>query len=394
MRTHAIERPDRPLSKLLALTAAALLAVAFLALVVVGAAGADKGKGKDDRIDLRRGAVYAMTNDAAGNRVLAYARARDGSLSLQGAYATGGEGTSRIRLSSQGPVVLTENGRQLLVVNVGSSEISVFDVRRNGLELRTVVPSGGSTPNSITVRGKLVYVLNNGGTGLGNITGFRLSRDSSLVQIAGSTRPLSAAGSDPAQVSFTPDGDSLVVTEKATNRILTWGVSDDDLPFAREVHDSHGVTPFGFDFTRDGTFVVTNAEEGIVGAATASSYTLEGGFRTISGSVPDFRSEVCWTVISKDQRYAYVANFGDGTISSYTIGRDGSITLLESVAASTTPGQLSIRDADRSRDGRYLYAIDITSRMVHGWAIEDDGSLTSIGAFPGLPGTVAGLAAR
>ncbi|MBA3433811.1 MAG: beta-propeller fold lactonase family protein [Actinobacteria bacterium] len=99
-------------------------------------------------------------------------------------------------------------------------------------------------------------------------------------------------------------------------------------------------------------------------------------------------------MISADQRYAYVTNFGDGTISSYTIARDGSITLLESVAATTTLGQLSIRDADRTKNGRYLYAIDITSRMVHGWEIEDDGYLTSIGAFPGLPGTVAGLAAR
>ncbi len=383
MRTMTIERPDRSLYRLLAAAA-----IALLSLVLVGGAAADRS-----RVDLRKGAVFVMTNDAAGNQVLAYDRARDGSLTLEGAYSTGGEGTSRIRLSSQGPVVLSENGRHLLVANVGSSEISVFDVRRDELELRSVVPSGGSTPNSITVDGHVVYVLNNGGTGLGNITGFRLGRDGSLAPIPGSTRPLSAAGSDPAQVSFTPDGDSLVVTEKATNRILTWDVDNDDRPTSRRVHDSDGVTPFGFDFTRDGTFVVTNAEEGIVGAATASSYTLEGGFRTISGSVPDFRSEVCWTVISKNDRYAYITNFGDGTISSYTIAADGSIALLESIAATTTFGQLSIRDADRSKDGRYLYAIDITSRMVHGWTIERDGSLHSIGAFPGLPGTVAGLAA-
>jgi len=373
----------------------ALVATPLLALTAfAGAAGAD---GDDDRrgnaLDLRRGAVFGMTNDAAGNQVLAYDRAPDGSLSLGGTYNTGGEGTSRIRLSSQGPVVLSKDGRHLFVANVGSSEISVFDVGRRGLKLRSVVPSGGSTPNSITVRGDLVYVLNNGGSGLGNITGFRLARNSSLVAIAGSTRPLSAPGSDPAQVSFTPDGDSLVVTEKATNRILTWDLGKNDLPAAGEVHDSAGVTPFGFDFTRNGTFIVTNAEEGIIGAATASSYTLERGFRTISGSVPDLRSEVCWTVVSSDQRYAYVTNFGDGTISSYRIAADGSITLLESIAATTTFGQLSIRDADRSKNGRYLYAIDITSRMVHGWRIERNGSLTPIGAFPGLPGTVAGLAA-
>ncbi|MBA3718268.1 MAG: beta-propeller fold lactonase family protein [Actinobacteria bacterium] len=381
----------RDLSKLRPTVISAVVVVAA-ALAVIGAAGA--GNGSRDKTDLTAGAVYAMTNDAAGNEVLAYERDDDGSLSLQGTYSTGGEGTSRIRLSSQGSVVLTDDGQRLLVANVGSSEISVFDVRRNSLKLRSIVGSGGSTPNSITVRGDLVYVLNNGLTGLGNITGFRLTDKSALVPIAGSTRSLSIAGSDPAEVSFTPDGDSLVVTEKATNRILTWSVGADSLPFGREVHDSAGVTPFGFDFTRDGTFVVTNAEQGTVGAATASSYTLDGGFRTISGSVPDFRSEVCWTVISKDQRFAYITNFGDGTISSYTIAGDGSIALHESIAATTTLGQLSIRDADRSEDGRYLYAIDITSRMVHGWTIEDDGSLTSIGAFPGLPGTVAGLAAR
>ncbi len=366
----------------------AALATAFLAsLGVIATAGAARDG------TLKSGAVYAMTNDAAGNEVLAYDRAPDGSLSLQGTYPTGGEGTSMIRLSSQGPVVLSKDGRHLLVANVGSSEISVFAVRRDGLELRSVVPSGGLTPNSITVRGDVVYVLNNGGMGLGNITGFHLTNQSSLVPIARSTRTLSAPGSDPAQVSFTPDGDSLVVTEKATSRILTWRLTKSDEPFGRQVHDSDGVTPFGFDFTRDGTFVVTNAEEGVVGKATASSYTLDGGFRTISGSVPDFRSEVCWTVVSKDQRYAYVTNFGDGTISSYTIASDGSITLLESIAATTTFGKLSIRDADRTKNGRYLYAIDITSQMVHGWAIEKDGSLTSIGEFPGLPETVAGLAA-
>jgi len=370
------------------LLGAALAAALVASLGVIATAGAARDG------NLKSGAVYAMTNDAEGNEVLAYSRARDGSLTLQDTYGTGGEGTSRIRLSSQGPVVLTKDGRQLLVANVGSSEISVFDVRKDGLELRSVVPSGGSMPNSITVRRDVVYVLNNGGMGLGNITGFRLSNDSALAPIAGSTRALSAPGSDPAQVSFTPDGNSLVVTEKATSKILTWKLTRNDEPFGRQVHESDGVTPFGFDFTRDGTFIVTNAEEGVVGAASASSYTLEGGFRTISGSVPDLRSEVCWTVVSKDQRYAYVTNFGDGTISSYTIADDGRITLLESIAATTTFGELSIRDADQSKDGRYLYAIDITSRMVHGWEIEKDGSLTSIGAFPGLPGTVAGLAAR
>lgn len=100
----------------------ALVATPLLALTAfAGAAGAD---GDDDRrgnaLDLRRGAVFGMTNDAAGNQVLAYDRAPDGSLLLGGTYNTGGEGTSRIRLSSQGPVVLSKDGRHLFVANVGS----------------------------------------------------------------------------------------------------------------------------------------------------------------------------------------------------------------------------------------------------------------------------------
>lgn len=366
-----------------------LVGVAALAAPVIAATAPSAAAG----FEPTRGMVYVMTNDAAGNQVLAYDRARNGSLSLAGSYDTGGLGTSRIRLSSQGSVVLSDDGRHLFVANVGSNEISVFDVGRSGLQLRDVVASGGSTPNSITSRGNLVYVLNNGAEGLGNITGFLLRQDGSLRRIPGSTRPLSEPGSDPAEVSFTPDGESLIVTEKATNRILSWDLNAARLPSRAEVHDSAGGTPFGFDFTRDGTFVVSNAEDGVIGQASATSYTVEGGFRRISGPVPDFRSEVCWTVISGDQRYAYVTNFGDGTISSYTIAEDGSIELLESIAATTTFGQLSVRDADLSDGGRFLYAIDITSNNVHAWEVQGDGSLRPIGAFPGLPDTVAGLAA-
>lgn len=344
------------------------------------------------------GAVYAMTNDATGNQVVAYRRGTDGQLRLLGRFDTGGLGTSRIRLSSQGSVLLSDSNRWLFVTNVGSDDVSVFRVRNDGLRLVDVVASGGDMPNSVTVDGDLVYVLNNGGAGVGNITGFRQADDGTLHRIDGSTQPVSAAGSDPAQVSFGPDGSTLVVTEKATNRVDTFVVGADGRPGPVTSHPSAGVTPFGFDFTRDGEFVVTEATGGIVGAATASSYALTGqaapdDLRVVSPAVPDGRSEVCWTVISKDDRFAYITNFGDGTISSYDVAADGSLRLKESVAATTTFGQLSIRDEDLTTDGRFLYAIDISSQKVHGWRVGRDGSLTSVGAFAGLPGTVAGLAA-
>jgi 6-phosphogluconolactonase (cycloisomerase 2 family) len=390
MRQIAVLRPA--LSWLLAPSLLIVLTIAALPSAVAAPRSVAASRG-------RSGAVYTMTNAAGGNEVIAYRRSTDGSLDEFGRYATGGEGTGRTRLSSQGPVTLSEDGRWLFVANVGSDEISVFAVRRNKLRLVDVRPSGGRDPYSITVYGDLVYVLNNAGGG--NITGFRVRPQGRLDALSGSTRPLSgAAVTDPAQVAFTPDGRSLVVTEKATDIIDIYSVDGSGLtrgPRSVDVSDPDGtpVTPFGGDFTSRGQFIVTEAAAGEIGEAATSSYavTRRSRLTTISDSVRDTRSEVCWTVVTPGDGYAFVTNFGDGTLSSYQVATDGSITLLDAVAAVTSPGELSVRDHGLSEDGRFLYAIDIHSQMVHGWRVGADGGLTEIGAFPGLPPTVAGLAA-
>ena len=51
-------------------------------------------------------AVYVPTNDADANSVVAYRRAADGRLTVIGSYPTGGRGTGRPHLPSQGSVVL------------------------------------------------------------------------------------------------------------------------------------------------------------------------------------------------------------------------------------------------------------------------------------------------
>ena len=52
-----------------------------------------------------------------------------------------------------------------------------------------------------------------------------------------------------------------------------------------------------------------------------------------------------------------------------------------------------IRDAARTADGGFLYALDADARQVFGWSIERDGRLVPAGAVDGLPATAAGLAA-
>src|SRR5215813_3192424 len=151
-------------------------------------------------------AVYVQTNDATDNEVIAFTRADDGTLAPLGRYSTGGRGSGKPHLASAGSVVLSDDGRWLLVVNAGSDELSLFAVQPDGLRLADRAGSDGSKPTSVAISGALVYVLNNGPP---TISGFGLA-DGKLAAIPDSTRPLSSADADPAQVSFTSDGTVLI----------------------------------------------------------------------------------------------------------------------------------------------------------------------------------------
>jgi 6-phosphogluconolactonase len=336
-------------------------------------------------------AVYVQTNDADRNEIIAFSRSDDGVLASLGRHETGGRGTGQPHLASQNSVVLSDDGRLLLVVNAGSDDVSLFAVDGDGLRLADRVGSGGGTPTSIAVSGSLAYVLNNGSA---SIAGFTIV-DGRLVELDGSSRPLSAADADPAQVAFSRDGRTLAVTERATDSISTYAIDDAGYAVGPTTIKSVGKTPYGFDFTADGAMIVTEAFGGEVGAAAASSYAITdaGNLAPVSGSVRDTRSEVCWAAITSDGRFAYVTNFGDGTISSYEIDRDGTLELRNAVAGATQTNTKGIRDEAITRDGRYLYAIDPDAQKLFGWTVTSDGDLVPIGALTEVPETVAGLAA-
>lgn len=334
-------------------------------------------------------AVYVQTNDATANEVVAFARATDGRLDRIGSFATGGRGSGVPHLPSQGSVVLSGDGRWLLVANTGSDDVSVFAVGDDGLVLADRAASGGAGPTSVAVSGELVYVLN---SATPNLAGFTLA-GGRLSELPEATLPLSGDDADPAQVAFSPDGRTLAVTERGTDSISAYAIDDRGYAAGPTTIASSGRTPYGFAFTATGAMIVTEAFGGEVGAAAAASYTLRGpgDLAPVSGSVGDTRSEVCWAAVSGD--FAYVTNFGDGTISSYAISGSGELELHAAVAASTRLGEKGVRDEAITPDGRYLYAIDADAQKVFGWTVDGDGELAAIGAFVGVPPTVAGLAA-
>lgn len=338
------------------------------------------------------GTVYVATNQTAGNTVWAYARAADGTLSDPESFSTGGTGTGG-GLGNQGGVVLTRDGRWLLVVNAGSNDVSVFAVRRDGgLELADREVSGGTRPVSIAVHHRLVYVLNAGGTG--NVSGFVLGFRGHLHPLSHSTRPLSSDAAGAAQAEFSPDGDHLVVTEKATNTITLYRVRDHGRLGRPTPMPSEGATPFGFAFSRSGTLVVSEAFGGMPDASALSSYRIRrNDLHTVSPSVGTTETAACWVVITGDQRFAYTSNTGSGTISGYALSGRGELTLLtaDGVTATTAAGPI---DLALTRDGKLLYSLDEAAGGISGFQVGHDGGLTGVGAVTGLPAGANGLASR
>lgn len=334
------------------------------------------------------GAVYVQTNETR-NRVIAFRRGADGALSQDRPYDTGGTGDGEPHLTSQGSVVLSADGRSLLVANADSDDVSVFGIDAGGgLVLRGRTPAGPA-PKSITEHDGLVYALATGGP---TVIGFRLG-EQGLEPIAGAELALSP-DADPAQVGFSPDGSTLIVTERGTDSISVIAVRPDGTPGEQQTVASSGPTPYGFAITARGTLVVTEAFRAEKGAAAASSYRLAGTDATaITRSEGNGRSEICWAVVTGDGRFAFTTNFADGAVSRYSIADDGSLELDDATAAITVDGRPGLRDEALTADGRYLYAIDADSGSLFGWAVNEDGALTPVGSWGGLPTTVAGVAA-
>jgi 6-phosphogluconolactonase len=383
-----------------------ILFVTASALVVLGPAPALAGNHGKHR---GAGAVYTETQDPAGNAIVVYRRAANGTITEKARVPTGGLGAVSTPpfgfpiVDSQGSVELTKNGRLLFAVNAGDDTISSFRVRRHGgLELVDRKSSGGDLPVSLDTRGHLLYVVN----GLsGDISGFRFKPNGNFSSIPGSTESLSTpgAGGVAAQIGFAPRPYRvLTVTLRGTQTIDTFELGSDGTPGPAKPNPATDMNPFGFAYRRGGTAIVSNAGQAgnpmdltlFQGRAASYSLAQNGTLTPIDSVAADGRA-TCWVVITSNQRYTFMTNTLSQSISRFRISSDGHLTLLGTTA--TGPGFAS--DEALSRGSRYLYVVlpSIMGGMSHidYYRVRPGGSLTQIGSTPSdLPPGASGMAAR
>ncbi len=446
----------------------AALAICGVSLTVFAgskAGTASPAKGTEAPNQFNTGAVYAMTNALTTNQIKVFRRAADGTLTAAQTINTGGGGSGFQRqgidsLTSQGGLILDKAHRYLFAVNTETllsntddcqmGTISSFLVGPDGsLTLADRVPSGGLFPDSLTVDGNQLYVLNAGGPGTTpacgvgpNITGFTVSANGLLTAITESTQPIDPGTSPgspgncdpgpfppgfecgqnppafpraPAQIGFTPDGDFMIVTVKSTNTIHVFPRDDNGAPLTPTVYQ--GGTPafpnptyFGFAFDKNGNLLMNEAfgRDSSIGAGNAgavSSFAIgrrTGTLTPISQSVANAQTTPCWAVVDPlGQRHLYVSNNNSDSISSYTIGDDGSLTLLEMAAGMGIGANdmaivsVNVRESGLAKTKVYLYANNAGEGKVGAWKVNPDGTLTSMGTFGTLPANdgAQGLAA-
>lgn len=341
-----------------------------------GPAASQREESGDGQSGESEGAVYTMTNGAAGNAIVAFRRAADGSITPLGSFATGGAGTGGTvdPLISQYSLLLNDNHSLLFAVNAGSNEITTFRVGDDGeLSRPRVTSSGGVRPTSVAVHRNLLYVLN---AGSNLLRGYRIGASGELAALPGATTTLPSGAAGAAAVRFSPNGENLLVSERVSNRIDVFPVQANGRLGEGVAFASHGGAAFGFDITPSNDVIVSETASNPPNGGL-SSYALRGdALSLVTGSATTGGAAPCWVLNTRDGHYSYAVNSASSTITTFEVNRDGSIAAEGapvSTGAATTP-----LDPAFSTGDRFLYFIEGRSGDVSGFATGTNGGLTAV----------------
>ncbi len=382
-----------------------------------------------------------------------------GNFSTNGLGSTefdGGEGLDP--LISADSIIVSEDQRFLFAVNAGSDTVSSFRINRDfSLTLADTVDSGGVGPNSLAISGSRLFVSNIDRDGLalgepgttrgepndeGNVTGFWVSSSGQMRPISGSTIELD---NRPANIGFSATGSRLIITSitagsaalpgpNAANSVVVYGVNRRGrvsrmlgAATGTQVGNAEGRnlgSAIDFDTTVVGNrefVVVTEAREFNAEGAPPALPALQAGSVSVyelnrdgslTSTVDDFaigdptaspfdgasQLTTCWIDFGRDGRTFFVSNAINASISSFRLRGDGTLRLLDEVAAQgvsgfstggttgpevfgTTDGFI---DLDVSDDGRHLYQLEGLSGEISVYRVRG-GRLNLIQTVGGLP---------
>lgn len=341
--------------------------------------------------------VYTNNDQVTANSISAFSVDTNGSLSpISGSpLATDGAGHGS-GLYSANRIVVVKNF--LFASNAGSNDVSAFTIDPGTGVLTAVSGSPFSTDAfddtthsgislAATPDGKFLYA---GSTGLnsqftsGSITIFSINSTTGALTMVGT--PV-AAGGAVYGMKISPDGKFLAVALFQTSQIAVYAIQTDgtlqDVANSPFTLSSGAAT--GVDINCAGNLLFAGGNSGNIYAFSIAS---DGQLTAVAGS--PFATGITSNqvvALSTDDSTLFSSNQGGNTVTAFSAGTDGSLTVPGTSAGAGTgafyPGGLSV-----SEDGSFLYAADtavtggfggISTFTLDGSSLVTFASLTSTG---------------
>jgi YVTN family beta-propeller protein len=243
---------------------------------------------------------------------------------------------------------------------------------------------GGAYPSTITVHpsGKYAYVVDNTGPSTGNVSQYTILANG---QLSAMSPAAVGSGNGPWFVSVDPLGRYAYVADQFDGVVYQYkiglnGALSALIPAAVSTGSGAASGPYSVTVHPSGKYAyVANYGDG-----TVSQFNIGAGGVLMPmtptatvGSGSGAASGPYTVAVEPSGRYAYVTNSGDNTVSQYTINASGALTAMVTFPAGIAPIGVT---ADPS--GKFAYVANAVDNTVSLFAIGSGGALGPASATP------------
>ena len=111
----------------------------------------------------------------------------------------------------------------------------------------------------------------------------------------------------------------------------------------------------------------------------------------ITASLGTDQSAACWIVVSQNGRFAYTTNTASGTVTGYSVDRNGALARLDDTGITANTGGNPL---DAIIKGDVLFVLTPRLGSIQSFSVGGDGSLTPVSTATGVSSSAAGLLVR
>jgi 6-phosphogluconolactonase (cycloisomerase 2 family) len=265
-------------------------------------------------------------------------------------------------------VTVDPSGRYAYAANRNSDNVSMYTIDRTTGELSsngTVAAGNESRDVLVDPTGRFAYVVNQNSSGTGSVSAYTINASGQLVA-NGSTI---AAGSQPTNATMDGTGHFLYVVDQADNEVLMYSINSDGTLTSLGTHSNlpNGVGGAAADPTGKYLYVATRT----TGKISQFSINADGTLTSIGTPIAG-GGTMGFLVVDPTGRYVYALDINFYVVYAYKIQSDGTLTSNGSVSPPSFVAKIAI-----DRQGKFLYVTNASAGITI-YSIGSDGTLTLI----------------